>query len=305
MSKYYCLRTDLATLIAWDTATLPKLMLWKDSNVLQCTVKPHIPLTHTVPSPDLETPPEPDLLVCLLTSGGGGGVKNKEVQLHSELCGCQCLPSTRCGGAAVLTPAALTLSGWRTQPVSSYLAASRALIWTLLLLLWRAESLARATRNCRRRGKVTRGWSVVTLNHFMTWSKYLSWCLSWGGKQYDEGEKSNKCRRVELNVQEKAPFIRVSVLKQSPYDAQIHLVIVFLQWQMFQSPSLSRKWGENKSAYGDVMEAPTLQIRCLFLPLVVVPFQTCWRSDKASETTYNLFSLSLFFLAGDCKQSAK
>lgn len=126
--------------------------------MLQCTVKPHIPLTHTVPSPDLETPPEPDSLVRLHTSGGGGGVKNKEVLLHSELCGCQCLPSTRRGGAAVLTPAALTLSGWRTQPVSSFLAASRDLIWTLPLLLWRAESLARASGNCGRRGG-----SVVTV----------------------------------------------------------------------------------------------------------------------------------------------
>lgn len=127
-------------------------MLQKDSNVLQCTVKPHIPLTHTVPSPDLETPAEPDSLACLHTSAGGGWVKNK-VQLHSKLCGCQCLLSTR-HGAAVLTHAALTLSGWRTQPVSSFLAAPRALIWTLLRLRWRAGSLDGAAGNCQHCG----GW---------------------------------------------------------------------------------------------------------------------------------------------------
>lgn len=78
---------------ARDTAPLLQPMLGKDSDVVQYTVKPHIPLTHTVPSPDLETPPEPDSLVCLHTSGGGGGMNNKEVQLHSEPCGCQRLPS--------------------------------------------------------------------------------------------------------------------------------------------------------------------------------------------------------------------
>lgn len=164
MSKCCCFKTNLAALIALDSATLPSLMLQKDSNALQCTVKPHIPLTHTVPSPDLETLPEPDSLVCLHTSSGSGGPINKEVQLHSKPCGRQCLPSAR-RGAAVLTPAAFTLSGWRTQPVSSYLAASTALIW-MLRLLWRAESLDGAAGNCQhcgRWGKGDESWMLVTV----------------------------------------------------------------------------------------------------------------------------------------------
>lgn len=96
MSESYCFKTELATLAtltARTTAPLLQPMLGKASDVVQYTVKPHIPLTHTVPSRDLETPPEPDSLVCLHTSGSSGRVNNKKVQLHSEPCGCQRLPA--------------------------------------------------------------------------------------------------------------------------------------------------------------------------------------------------------------------
>lgn len=117
----------------------------------------------------------------------------------------------------------------------------------------------------------------------MTWSKYLARCMSWHRKV--KVKKINMCRRLDLNVQEKAPFICFSVLEQSPSlirkcDGKINQPIMMSQGGVSCSSTL----------------VPTRQIRCLYLPLAVVSFHVGCLTKHQQQCTIVLGGFFVLFL---------